>query len=140
MTHKERKKLRLVWLKELKANSPCVVCGESDPACIEFHHLDSDEKDGTISGLIRSTHDMSKIQEEVDKCVPLCANCHRKVHADSIRQVPAGEWRRYKVFQWEVEDGLMVCRLDRHPEGAYIKVGSRYVLKSDEIEAFEHSR
>jgi len=44
-----------------------------------MHHLDSSEKDFGISsrGYTRS---WKRVQEELKKCVLLCANCHREVH------------------------------------------------------------
>lgn len=47
---------------------------------LEFHHLASARKDFGISskGYTRS---WKKIQEELDKCILLCANCHREAHS-----------------------------------------------------------
>lgn len=47
---------------------------------LEFHHLTSAQKDFGISskGYTRS---WEKIRAELDKCVLLCANCHREVHS-----------------------------------------------------------
>ena len=47
---------------------------------LEFHHLTSTKKDFGISskGYTRS---WEKIRAELDKCVLLCANCHREVHS-----------------------------------------------------------
>ena len=47
---------------------------------LEFHHLTSTEKDFGISskGYTRS---WEKIRAELDKCILLCANCHREVHS-----------------------------------------------------------
>jgi len=59
----------------------CQICGyDRCPEALEFHHLDSSYKDFGISskGYTRS---WGKICEELDKCVLLCANCHREVHA-----------------------------------------------------------
>ena len=47
---------------------------------LEFHHLDSSRKDFGISGQ-GYTRSWRRIREELDKCVLLCANCHREVHA-----------------------------------------------------------
>jgi hypothetical protein len=78
----------------------CQVCGYN--ACIEaleFHHLDPTQKDFGISnkGYTRS---WDKVREELDKCILLCANSHREVHAE-ILQLPQatvvekpGEFRR----------------------------------------------
>ena len=59
----------------------CERCGYD--RCIdalEFHHRDPVQKDFSISskGYTRSWR---KVLEELDKCVMLCANCHRELHA-----------------------------------------------------------
>jgi len=59
----------------------CQVCGYSRCSeALEFHHLESTGKDFGISdrGYTRS---WKRIVEELDKCILLCANCHREVHA-----------------------------------------------------------
>lgn len=60
------------YLKE----HPCHTCGESDPDCLVFHHINPKDK----SFNIRVNRKWSQIQKEIDKCVVLCANCHAKVH------------------------------------------------------------
>ena len=79
--HKRRKKIRQMAV-EYKGGQ-YVVCGYS--RCIEaleFHHNNSSGKDFSISekGYTRS---WTKVKEELDKCMLLCANCHREVHAQS---------------------------------------------------------
>lgn len=54
----------------------CLICGEKDPACLDFHHLG--DKYEQISHM--QSHSFSTIQKEIDKCVVLCSNCHRKLH------------------------------------------------------------
>lgn len=68
------------WFYELK--TPCIICGESEPVCIDFHHKDPNEKEFTI-GKYRS-RSRAWLREEISKCVCLCSNCHRKVHAGLI--------------------------------------------------------
>ena len=59
----------------------CNRCGYN--RCIEaleFHHENPSQKDFNISskGYTRS---WERVQKELDKCVMLCANCHRELHA-----------------------------------------------------------
>ena len=68
------------WL--LSKKTPCIICGESEPMCIDFHHIDPSEKDFTIGQ--KRNIDKNILQKEIDKCVCLCANCHRKIHAGLI--------------------------------------------------------
>lgn len=64
---------------EYKKSVCCKKCGESHPATIDFHHS-KDDKESSISLMITNGHSFEKIKEELNKCVPLCANCHRKMH------------------------------------------------------------
>ncbi len=76
---KRRKDIRRKAL-EYKG-SRCEHCGyDRCMEALEFHHLASARKDFGISskGYTRS---WEKIREELDKCVLLCANCHREVHS-----------------------------------------------------------
>lgn len=58
----------------------CVDCGgKFHPAIFDFHHVDQKEKDFSISS-ITSTKLTDPIKSELDKCVLLCANCHRLRH------------------------------------------------------------
>lgn len=82
---RRRKQVRLKAL-EYKG-STCTVCKYNKCLkALEFHHLASDKKDFGISekGYTRS---WKKIIEELDKCILLCANCHREVH-EGITQLP----------------------------------------------------
>ena len=60
----------------------CDHCGieatGDNNAIFDFHHLDRDAKDFTIGN--NGTVTFSNIQKELDKCIVLCANCHRMEH------------------------------------------------------------
>jgi 5-methylcytosine-specific restriction endonuclease McrA len=76
---KRRRKLRVMAM-EYKGGK-CIRCGYcKEIAALEFHHIDPKGKDFGLSqrGLTRS---WEKIKDELDKCVLLCANCHREIHA-----------------------------------------------------------
>ncbi len=82
---KRRKKIRQMAI-EYKG-SRCAICGYNK--CIqalEFHHIDGRGKDFGISakGYTRS---WKEVKSEINKCILLCANCHREVH-ESITQLP----------------------------------------------------
>ena len=57
----------------------CMHCGlEVHPSAFDFHHLDPTQKDQD-PGLMMSCSD-EKLFLELDKCILLCANCHRIEH------------------------------------------------------------
>lgn len=70
--------------KELKLKLKCVRCGMNEPSCLDFHHRDAAKKDFNIAAAFGWGYGWKRIQEEIDKCVTLCANCHRMLHAGVI--------------------------------------------------------
>ena len=78
---RRRKKLKVMAI-EYKGGK-CVFCGYNKcNDALEFHHIDPSNKGFSLSvrGLTRS---WSKIKKELDKCILVCANCHRELHADN---------------------------------------------------------
>ncbi|HLO47633.1 MAG TPA: hypothetical protein VK211_04325 [Kamptonema sp.] len=58
------------------------MCGYSKSiAALDFHHLSPKYKDFKISG--RSVS-FDTIVPELNKCILVCANCHREIHAGLI--------------------------------------------------------
>lgn len=76
-----KRKDRREWFNEYKKEvGGCSSCSESHPACIDFHH--TEDKKESISTLVWQGYSKNKILDEIENCVPLCANCHRKEHYD----------------------------------------------------------
>ena len=64
-----------------------MVCSyKKTPWAMDLHHVDESKKSFDMSshGLTRS---WERIKKEADKCVLLCANCHREIHA-GVTQLP----------------------------------------------------
>ncbi len=65
----------------------CVICGyDKSVEALEFHHIDEKKKLFGISGQ-GLTRSWERVRKEADKCILLCANCHRELHA-KIVQLP----------------------------------------------------
>jgi hypothetical protein len=73
-----RREKRREW-KEWKATQKCSHCGEDHPATIDFHHIDKTDKRSVYKLAANGCFTEAKKEAET-KCIPLCANCHRKVH------------------------------------------------------------
>lgn len=63
---------------EYKKTLACKRCGLTDYRVLDFHH--KGDKDKSVSELLTQGYAWRRIQEEIDKCIPLCANCHRLEH------------------------------------------------------------
>lgn len=83
---KRRKSINVInWKKEKKKllveykGGKCEKCEYNK--CIEaleFHHLDPSKKDFTISS---HSYSFERMKQEADKCILVCANCHREIHS-----------------------------------------------------------
>lgn len=73
------------FLDEYRSNLKCIQCGEDHISTLDFHHVDSTEKDFTVAAF--GSKSIKRIEEEIKKCVVLCANCHRKLHWNQRAQV-----------------------------------------------------
>ena len=63
---------------EIKINTPCFDCGKYYPSYVmDFDHVRGTKKSG-VSSLVSINAPWEEIQEEIDKCELVCANCHRE--------------------------------------------------------------
>lgn len=82
---KYRRQIKNV-IDSLKETFGCCSCFEKNAACLDMHHLDVGTKDDVISTLA-TRKNISKLVEELNKCICVCANCHRKIHAGMLEIV-----------------------------------------------------
>ncbi len=79
----ERRQKLKIMLIEYKGNS-CAICGyDKCPAAFDLHHIDKNKKEFgfAIGGMTRA---WEKVKAEADKCLLVCSNCHREIHAGII--------------------------------------------------------
>ena len=92
---RQRLKAKLVEYKGGK----CEICGYSK--CIDaldFHHLNPEEKQFNLSSAKVS---FEKAKKEVDKCILVCANCHREIHYTINQEKQQKEKEQCKQFYIE---------------------------------------
>jgi len=80
---KRRKKIKAMVV-EYKGGK-CVLCGyKRTIEAFDLHHVNGKNKEFGLSsdGLTRS---WKRSKREADKCVLVCANCHREIHAGKVQ-------------------------------------------------------
>lgn len=61
----------------------CQICGyDKCIAALDFHHKDDDKEFGLSSK--GRTLNFEKMKIEAQKCILVCANCHREIHAEDV--------------------------------------------------------
>ena len=78
---KTRMAVKKQEIAEWKRVRGCAVCGETEPWVLDMHHLDPKEKESNPA----SSATLRTFLKEAHKCVLLCSNCHRKVHAGVMK-------------------------------------------------------
>ena len=79
----QRKRLNLKKKAVQYKGGKCCKCGyDKCQDALDFHHVNPNEKDFAISakGYLKS---WEKIKTELDKCLLVCANCHREIHSQN---------------------------------------------------------
>ena len=81
-TRSAKRKQVKAQLTAYKAEKSCTLCPESEPECLEFHHIDPRTKDSPPANLYRDKGwSFEKMVEYFERtCIVLCSNCHKKVH------------------------------------------------------------
>jgi len=86
-TQRKRWKERSEYINS-KKRVPCSDCENSFPEyCMDFHHIDEETKDpafkrqnGKSMLMEMQKWSIDRIDKELEKCVVVCANCHRIRH------------------------------------------------------------
>lgn len=85
---KSKIKSRNTYMEE-KRNKGCACCDETEPICLEYHHTDPTQKEVNPTRLRH--HGIEKRKLETDKCILVCSNCHKKIHAKIITHTRLGQ-------------------------------------------------
>jgi DNA-directed RNA polymerase subunit M/transcription elongation factor TFIIS len=77
------------WINDYKRTLRCGRCGFSHPAALQFHHTDSSTKKFEIGSAVGLLKTVKQVQEEIQKCEVICANCHMVHHYEERTQLEA---------------------------------------------------
>ena len=77
---RERKAAMNEYIQSIKSQLYCIDCGQQHPATLHFHHLNSEDKQFNIGEAVRKGFGPNRIEQEIEKCIVLCANCHAIRH------------------------------------------------------------
>jgi hypothetical protein len=96
----------------------CAICGfDRHPSAMDMHHLG--EKEAEIATLITDLafvpkiHRAERLLRESSRCIPLCSNCHRMLHAGAHALPPD-----YQRPSYTLAELLRLLRQDRESDPA----------------------
>lgn len=68
------------YLRDFKESKGCAHCGDKRWQVLHFHHTDPNIKSGVLNAMAAQNAAWERIDEEIEKCDVLCANCHAMEH------------------------------------------------------------
>lgn len=84
---------------------------------LEFHHMDPSKKEFELKDAMERPKSWEKIVIELRKCILLCSNCHRELHAKIIdiehKQYFNEEYTTYNRNHIQTLDACIVCGKDK---------------------------
>lgn len=105
------------WRKTTKSRiveamgGECQACGYKKlNQALELHHLNPEEKELSFGKIIASPISWEKIVLELRKCILLCSNCHKEVHAE-VTMIPVN----YNVFNEDYAEYKKIGDFDECP-------------------------
>ena len=102
------------WRKNIKRKivegygGKCFVCGyDRCDSALDLHHVDPDKKEYGLGKVIAKPIRWEKLVNEIKKCVLVCANCHREIHAGLIKCPELREFKKPETKS--IKDICPVC-------------------------------
>ena len=80
-----RKKRITLERKTILSEFSCICCGDPDDTVIQWHHVEPKNK---LFYVLGSFYSETAWWDEVMKCIPVCANCHLKIHKNKLCLIP----------------------------------------------------
>lgn len=94
------------------------------PEALDFHHIDPFQKDFQMGDILASPQRWTIIVAELKKCVLLCANCHRELHA-GVANIPENAavfdeaWEDYRAIEKTFLTEVCYCGAPMRPEAKH---------------------
>lgn len=111
------------FVNSVRAKYGCAICKEKEVCALDFHHLSSRKDFGGHAVTHAMTRGIGALIKEINKCIVLCASCHRKVHANLIQvneQMLCNEPVIYRPRIFLPAQKLRRCRISQQEDGTWL--------------------
>lgn len=115
MNSKRRLNKILIYAKKVKAirilGGKCINCNESSIHKLCFHHVNFNNKENNISKL--KYNRWSILENELNKCIILCNNCHTELHHSQKVNTSFKEENKKIYLEYKGIDSCENCKYNR---------------------------
>lgn len=108
----------------------CQLCGyDKNEKALEFHHINPEEKEFSLSDC--ALKKLEEVYNELQKCVLVCANCHRIIHYDENFNTPLiSAFDKEKAEQYAQEEEVLKLFHANKKEPKYCPVCGKLIHTS----------
>ena len=83
---KNKNRFRIKSEYRQRLGAKCQICTyDKCQNALHFHHVDPSKKKFAISDSLRKKYTQQEIDDEINKCVLVCSNCHTEIHSGLIK-------------------------------------------------------
>jgi hypothetical protein len=83
---KNKNRFRIKSEYRQRLGAKCQICAyDKCQNALHFHHVDPSKKKFAISDSLRKKYTQEEIDEEIQKCILVCSNCHTEIHSGLIK-------------------------------------------------------
>lgn len=101
--NKKNRKVLQDFILNYFVDNHCKDCGNKDVRVLEFDHLPEFEKSNDISTMVGNSCSLKSLEEEINKCEVVCANCHK------IRTIERAK-THYRKIRFDSQQGYSSSR------------------------------
>jgi hypothetical protein len=130
-TRKKQYKKSSNYVYNKKQGIPCSTCKKIYPPCaMDFHHINIESKFNQISKL----YGKIKLNDEINKCILLCANCHRNLTYEERHKINIlkNRYIQPEITETPTSPGdptqiCLKCKFEKHQNNfTLLKTGKRH--------------
>ena len=83
---KNKNRFRIKSEYRQRLGAKCQICAYNKcQNALHFHHVNPSKKKFAISDSLRKKYTQQEIDDEINKCVLVCSNCHTEIHSGLIK-------------------------------------------------------
>jgi len=112
----QRKTRNWAWYSAYVEGIVCISCGSWE---IEWHHRELRKAGERTVGSMLSRASIQRLKQEIEKCDPLCKDCHAKLHSVPRKLYPTSP----ADYKWQYSHCKRGHALT--PDNIYIRPNSR---------------
>lgn len=124
---KQKRQVARDIVAQIKRTFGCLLCSETNPDNLHFHHVLPRTKLASISDLVSDRTKLISVLKEADKCVCVCTACHRHFQ-NTVEYITTNMKDERWYSDWGLKEALEWASI--HPQSRLNKKNFLEIIKA----------